>query len=353
MFEKEFSTAISLAYYPMPTENPVFIPYNILICKYCKTYQNKYLGDLSLIYQKNHIDSFGKVKREMHETFANFILKTEDITGILEVGASTDTLASYLLSSFPYSVCDPAFTGDLTRITVFPMMFEALDLNTVQGNTIVMSNVLEHFYDPVEVISKIQQCKTNKYIFINHPNFDFACKNDIPALLNIEHTFYIENEFLVKLFEGLGYVCKSQLNYETHTVCFKFERTHTPTSIIPVNVTSVIDVPKFFENKLRKVRVVNELLGQYKSVYMWPASSHTVELFTFGLNYTQLAGLLDNSPVKFFNYCYGYNVKCFPFKDTLMSASETTCIILGGSDCYLKELDVSFTKAKIVYLHEF
>jgi len=352
MFEKEFITAISLAYYSTPTENPVFIPYNIIICKHCKTYQNKYLGDLSLIYKKNHIDSFGKVKREMHETFANFILKTEDITGILEVGASTDTLASYLLSAFPYSVCDPAFTGDLTRITVFPKMFEELDLNTVQGNTIVMSNVLEHFYDPVEVISKIQQCKTNKYIFINHPNFDFACKNDIPALLNIEHTFYIENAFLVNLFERAGYSCRSQLNYETHTVCFKFERTHTPTSIIPVNVTSVIDVPKFFENKLRKVRAVNELLGQYESVYMWPASSHTVELFTFGLNYTQLAGLLDNSPVKFFNYCYGYNVKCFPFKDTLMSASETTCIILGGSDCYLKELDVSFTKAKIVYLHE-
>jgi hypothetical protein len=348
-------TAISLAYYPTPTENPIFIPYNIFICNCCKTYQNKYLGDLSLIYKKNHIDSFGKVKREMHETFSNFILKTNDITGILEVGASTDTLAGYLLSrsSYPYSVCDPAFTGDLTRITVFPKMFEDLDLNDVQGNTIVMSNVLEHFYDPVEVISKIQQCEKNKYIFINHPNFDFACKNDIPALLNIEHTFYIENGFLMKLFERAGYSCVSQQYYDTHTVCFKFERTHEPTSIIPVNLTSTIDVPKFFENKFRKVRAVNELLDRYESVYMWPASSHTVELFTFGLKYKKLAGLLDNSPAKIFTYSYGYNVKCYPFKDILLSASETTCIVLGGSDCYLKELDIYQMKAKIVYLHEF
>jgi hypothetical protein len=121
---------------------------------------------------------------------------------------------------------------------------------------------------------------------------------------------------------------------------------------MPSNIKSEVAVPRFFENKLRKVRAVNELIGKYEKVYMWPASSHTIVLCTFGLKYKQLAGLLDNSPAKISTYCYGYNVKCYAFRDVLASAPETTCIVLGGSDCYLKEIDVKGTRAKIVYLHE-
>lgn len=354
VFERDFMTAISLSFYDTPYKNPVFIPYNVTVCEVCKTYQNKYVGDLSLIYQKNHVDAYGTVKQEMHDTFTEFLVAQKDIDGILEVGPSTDALARSVLSGskIPYSVCDPDYRGDRAAVTVFDTFFEAIDLNNVQGNTIVMSNVFEHFYDPPSILDKIQKHSKNKYVFLNHPNFDFACKNDIPALLNVEHTFYIENSFVIDLFNKYGYSCTDHKDYSTHTVCFKFERTHQPTLTIPTNLTSTVDVPRFIANKFRKIAAVNELLDQYK-VYIWPASSHTFDMFTFGLNYKKLAGLLDNSPAKIGKYSYGYDLQISDFKLMIASADESTCIVLGGSDCYIKELGAVETRAKVVYLRDF
>jgi hypothetical protein len=76
-------------------------------------------------------------------------------------------------------------------------------------------------------------------------------------------------------------------------------------------------------------------------------------MFTFGLKYKKLAGLLDNSPVKIGKYCYGYDLQISDFKLALAAGDDSTCIVLGGSDCYLKELGTVETKAKVVYLRDF
>jgi hypothetical protein len=101
-----------------------------------------------------------------------------------------------------------------------------------------------------------------------------------------------------------------------------------------------------------KIHAINQILNSSPKVYMWPASSHTAILFTHGVEYKKMAGLLDNSPAKIGKFLYGYDLECFSFKETLASCDESTTIILGGSDCYLGELDVLHTRAKILYLHD-
>ena len=347
---------MSFSMYPAPYPAPIFVPYNVLECSECKTYQTKYLGDLRLIYATNHVDAFGTVKKNMHTRFTDFITKTKDITGILEIGPSTDVLANEILAAsedtIPYSVVDPDFRGDRNKIKVYDTFIEEVDLETVEGNTIVMSNLFEHLYHPIDVIEKIQRSPKNKYIYLNHPNFDHASTHDMNVILNIEHIFYIDNEFVTKMFKNYGYTCVDQEDYETHTVLFKFERTHTPSPLAIVNTRAERDIAGYFERLRVKVTAINQIVNKSANVYMWPASSHTAILFTYGVEYKKMAGLLDNSPAKIGKFLYGYNLECFGFKDTLASCDENTTIILGGSDCYLGELELLGTRAKIVYLHD-
>lgn len=356
IFETDTETAISFSMYKTPYPDPIFVPYNVLRCSECKTYQTKYLGDLSLIYATNHVDAFGTVKKNMHTRFTDFITKTKDITGILEVGPSTDVLATEILAAtgntIPYSVVDPDFRGDRTKIKVYDTFIEEVDLDTVNGNTVVMSNLFEHLYHPTDVIDKIQRCAKNKYIYLNHPNYDHASTHDMNVILNIEHIFYIDNEFVTKMFKNFGYTCVDQEDYETHTVLFKFERTHEPQHLPIVNTRAERDVTGYFERLREKVNGINHIVNSSANVYMWPASPHTAILFTYGVEYRKMAGLLDNSPAKIGKFLYGYDLECFDFKNTLATCDETTTIILGGSDCYLRELDLLQTRAKIVYLHD-
>lgn len=356
LFQSDQMTALSFAFYDTPRLNAHLIPFNVLECRTCGTYQTKYLGNLSMIYEKNHVDTFGTVKAGMHEGFSRFVSKNADIDGILEVGPSTDCLAMSILGKCDgrvvYSVTDPDFRGDRERIRVYDNFIEAIDLDGIYGNTIVMSNLFEHLYDPPGVIEKIQRHSKNKYIYLNHPNLEDACKNYVPIILNIEHTFYVDNAFLVELFRKFGYSCVEQEMYSTHSIFMKFERTHAPLEMVAVNATTMTDVPRYYVHKSRKVAAVNKLVDEFRTVYMWPASCHTVDLFACGLQFEKLAGLLDNSPLKINKYCYGYDVRCFDFKDVLRNATSDTVVILGGTDCYLKELDLSGTDARIVYLRD-
>ena len=356
MFEVDTQVPISLRVYDKPSTDVHFVPYNVMKCDTCFTYQTKYIGDLELIYSKNHVDSFGSVKNEMHVRFAEFVARSDRITGILEVGASTDALATELRQRMsaqtPYCVVDPDFRGDRKSIKVYDDFIENINFDDVEGNTIVMSNVFEHMYSPVDVLAALHCHPRNRYIFMNHPNLGHCCVNDIYQILNIEHTFYIENDFVIKMFNNAGYTCVERKDYETHSIFFKFERTDAPVHLQITNLSSDKDVSKYFERMHDKVTVINALLKDTsKKVYMWPASVHTTSMFATGLEYTKLAGLLDNSPSKIGKFFYGYNLECFSLNDRVRDGDENTVIILGGSDCYLKELSIGHTNAKIIYLH--
>jgi len=357
VFEVDTQTPISLRLYDQPSNDVHFIPYNVLRCGKCLTYQTKYIGNLDMIYGKNHVDSFGSVKNEMHCRFAEFVAMSEEITGILEIGASTDALAFEVIKRMsiktPYCIVDPDFRGDRETFKVYDEFIENIDIGDVDGNTILMSNVFEHMYNPVEVIANIQRHPKNKYIFINHPNFSHCCASNIYQILNVEHTFYIENDFIVKILNNIGYTCVERENYETHTVLFKFERTHDPLDLPIENVSSDSDISRYFERMNSRVAVINKLLQETSNkVFMWPASIHTTALFTGGLDYTKLSGLLDNSPTKIGKFFYGYNLECFSLKDIMNTCDKNTTIILGGSDCYLKELKLNTTNATIIYLKD-
>jgi fructose/tagatose bisphosphate aldolase len=331
-----------------------FIPYNIYICDTCNTVQNKYLCDLSLLYKVNHIDNFGQVKHNMHTFFANFIVSNKDITGTIEIGACHDYLSRLILSSSEIkniTIIDPSFGGDTRDLNIIDKYFEECDILTINANTIIMSSVFEHFYWPLDILKKLQASENIKYIYINHPNLDFAIENNVHINLTAEHTFYINNQCMTHIFSNFGFEQTNIKYFDSHTICYEFTRNNT--TLIPMKLKNDINnFNKYIEDIRSTVDKLNNIVcdNEGSKFYMWPASMHLVPLFINGFNYNKLSALLDNSPNKIGKYFYGYNLICKSFKDIIEISDENTFIFLGGADNYRMELNLSTFKGTIVYI---
>jgi hypothetical protein len=352
-FEENYKTPLSFSF-SNDNEEGKFMPFNVVSCGKCNTVQNKYFGNLSIIYEKNHIDTFGSVKKEMHDLFSDFVVKNKDVNGIIEVGPSTDTLAQCILEKkdLPYTVIEPDFNGDTTKIKVLPHFLDEVDLTNVSDNTVVMSNLFEHLYDPVGVIKKLYSANI-KYIYLNNPDLETNSKENTYIILNTEHIYYIENEFLYSLFEKYGYILKEKIPYKKHTIFMKFERQDKQNlDLTLINKTAIEDCRRYFNDMIRQISKINTILDSGKKVYMWPAATYNIVLFVNGLRYDLLAGLADNSPNKIGKKLYGYNIECFDFKKVLNSDDPNVTIILGGSSDYRNELVLQEKKVEVLFLNE-
>lgn len=336
-----------------------FMPYNVQICKQCNSFQNKYIGNLSIIYDQNHVDNYGTTKNKKHSLFCDFICENSNINGIIEVGSCNGILANSILekTSTQYYIIEPSYVGDNTNLTIIEDYIENVDITTIKSNTIVMSDVFEHFYNPTDVLSKIKNSENIKYVYLSHPDFDNSIKNYMLTNLNCEHTFLIEHNFLFLLFKKYGFKLNKRHNYENYSLFLEFERIPSqlmePVSLINLELYS--NSKNYFNNVIRAVENINIFINNNpeKKIYIWPTSVHSVTLFTYGLNYKKITGILDNSPNKIGKYLYGYNLLCTSFNDILNSSEKDICIIISGAGSYIKELNIEDNKSKICYLEDF
>jgi hypothetical protein len=352
-FQNDVTTSLSLNMFDDINKNSIFVPYNILSCKNCKTVQLKYIGDIETIYQKNHVDHYGLIKTNMHSKFSEFILSNPTTGGIIEVGACTDELAKNILSeiSTKYTVIDANFQNiHGSNIIIKNTFFESCDISSLDDNTLIMSHVFEHFYNPIEILKKIQDNENIKYLYVNHPNLEYYCKQNVHNILNIEHSFYIENDFLIKLFKRYGFESKRIVSYETHSIFIEFHRCESMDNHIKlINNESIIDSHSYFSNIAKSVSMLETILSndEYK-YYIWPASAHSIALFTGGLTYSKFSGILDNSPNKIGKILYGFNLKCYSFRETLNIKSDKICIILSNAGAYCDEIINSYKNIKFI-----
>lgn len=356
LFSKDYKIPVSSTIIKTISES-FFIPYNIFKCNNCYTMQNKYLSNLNLLYSSNHIDNYGTHKIEKHASFSKFITQNEYIDGIVEIGGCQGVLASEILKQkdTTYTIIEPCFTGINTNsnLSIINNFIENVDLATVKANTIVMSDVFEHFYKPTDIIKQIYNSQI-KYIYMNHPDFDHSIQEPyIYCNLNNEHTFFIKHSFLFSVFNNHGFKLIKQTSFKNISKFFEFERIENTIEKPLSHAVELHDeIMQFFNHKLRNVDKINNaiLKNTEKKYYIWPAALFSTILFTFGLDHKKIVGVLDNSPNKIGKYIYGYNLPIFSFTDLLNTADENTCIIICPASVYIDELNLKDTKAELIYL---
>lgn len=308
--------------------NFVKIPYNIYICDSCNTPQLKYLGDPKEVYRINHADSTGKVMRDLHEEVLKLIEKYKNnVYGVIEIGGAKGILADKLLSklNIPYTIIDPAYFGSDDKKTIVRNFYENVDDATIDGNTVIMSHVFEHFYRPLEILEKISVNEKIQNLFLVFPNLEAYLTKDILHVLNVEHTFYADNHFLECLFMRHGFAVKDKIFYDDHSVIFHFQRAKPRT----VALNNKHNLMPFFDRINRIVTTFNEVIdGHPEGVYLFPASIHSIFLTIMGLKYQGLTAMLDNSELKIGKKMYGLEVPICDFKPVLKD--KNSLVLLSG-----------------------
>ena len=332
----------------------VKIPFNILICSKCKTVQNKYLGDLNEIYKINHADSTGKTMINLHIKNTNLIVKYKDkINNIIEIGSAKGVLADFILEKIKleYYVIEPYFFGNKENKIIISDYYENVDDQKINADTIIISHVFEHLYEPNKDLEKIYLNKNIKNFFLVWPDLEYYINNNVLHVLNTEHIYYIDNDFLIKLLEIYGFNLIEKEYYNGHSVLFYFNRNKVieKNQINFCNKNYSLDL--YYNNIFKNINKCNNELSvnkKYKK-YIWPASIHSLYLFTFGLDMKKLDGLLDNSINKIGKKMYGTNLEIQSFNKIIENNNEDTFIILNGG-VFNIEVEDKIKNSNIKYL---
>lgn len=341
-------------------EEFVKIPFNICVCDKCKTAQLKYLGDVKEIYKVNHADSTGKVMQAMHDNVLNFISeKANTVNGIVEIGSSKGVLADKILDKIKteYTIIEPSYFGSRDNKIIIEDFYENVDDSKINANTIIISHVLEHFYEPIQILKKIFSNKNIENFFLVFPDFEYYINNKILHCLNIEHTFYVDTRFLESIFNYYGFDTIKKSDYEGHSVVFYFKRNKNASIELLSNeypnisqINSNYNLDKFYGNIFNTISEINKILtsNKDKNIYLFPASNHSIYLAIFGLHFSNLKGLVDNSKLKIGKVMYGLKTEIYSFEEVVNSADDSTFLILNGG-VFNKEIETKLLEKNIKY----
>jgi len=356
-FTKDLSIPISCYCNESKDSDNIFIPYNVYTCLLCKTTQTKYLGNLDIIYKFNHADSTGDIMKNLHKYACKILEKYMDnVTNITEIGSAKGILSSLILQEYKnilkYYIIEPQFIGDpIEKQIIIQKFFENVDVEEYSdSNTIIISHVMEHFYNPIDILKKIQENTNIEYFLLIWPDLEHYKDNNIYHVLNTEHTFYVDNNFIKLLFNNYSFEMLEQIKYENHSVIYFFKRNNNLKSQELININYSIDT--YFNRILSRKQEIIDFIkynkNNNKQIYIWPASVHT----QFLLMITEIKDIdfvLDNSPNKIGKYLYGYNLECKSFEDN--NNNDGNAIILNGG-CFNKEVinKINLNKEQILII---
>ena len=319
-------------------KNYYTMPYNIQLCNKCKTVQTKYIGDVSIIYENNPASAYGSIRNKLNVEFAEVIYNNKNIKSIVEVGAGNGELSEILLEqmNYSYTIIDPSYCGPTNNRTIFPLYFENLDLNTIECDTIVMSHVFEHFYNPIDILNKLRNMQSLKFVHLALPDLDSFIEDGTYHVLNPEHTFYVTNKFIIDIFNYYGFKLNTIKTHHRHSIFIEFEKLTSSVSIpFPINNNTEEKVMIFFNRLLENIKIVNSNMSDLPT-YIWPCSMHTMFCLSFGLNKKYITAALDNSPSKIDKYLYNYEIPTKNFSSIVNTNDKKIVIVTGG--CYTIEI---------------
>lgn len=292
----------------------------------------------------------------MHDRFAELIINNiPNLINLVEIGAGNGILSLSLFNiknDINYTIIDPSYFGIKENRNIINDYIENVDLNSINANIIVMSHVFEHFYEPLEIIKKIEKANNIDYVCLCFPDLETYIKNNTYNVLTPEHTYYIENNFLKQIFLKYGFETIIEEKFKEHSIFLIFKRNSVYNNdIIIKNENSFNDIKNYYDCIFKKIKKFNNLLSLTNNnidTYIFPCSIHTLYLFAFGLNTKYFKSILDNSKNKINKYLYGYDVICNSFNEIIKKDRKSIIILNGG--CFNKEIELNLS-SNIIFLY--
>ena len=327
------------------------IPYNILICNNCYCLQNKYLGNIELVYNDNHNNVvISDTWKNHYIQFYNFIINLNIITKdslLLEIGAGNNYIVNQFIKNkfLNYTILEPVITEKTEGITYISGWLEDYKSKKI-NDLVILSHVFEHLYSPMDLF-KVK----SKYIAISIPNIPKYLENNIINFLNIEHTFYYEESHIETFFNNNNYKLLKKNNYLDHSIFYLFEYDNSLKIKSYNNIDNVKIIYKF-NSYFSKINNIINNINKYinnnidKKFALFPCNMYIQYLICLGLDISKIKYFYDNNKNKLNKYLYGTDIIC---KDLNFYINNNEYEIILFGFLYNKEIINILNNNKIKY----
>ena len=220
---------------------------------------------------------------------------------------------------------------------------ELYDYKSKNISTIIMSHVFEHLYEPIRFLQRISVSNVNE-VFIAIPDMNnlYKCK-DLNTLF-IQHTFYIDTNYLIYLFNKINFVLKKTFNFRKCAIFYHFCREDTLLSDINIksNLNLIPYLREFYTSEQEKI---NNLVfkhpfyicpsGYYgQIVYNWlNETSKTMALGFLDSDINKINKRLSGTPLTIFEKKYvkdKHNIKVLIIADKYKVEIENELKLLNN-----------------------
>jgi hypothetical protein len=325
------------------------IPYNVLSCNNCGCYQNKYLGNIDLVYNDNHNNVIiSDIWIKHYDDFYKFIIDSKKILNnfnILEIGAGNNYIVNLFCKNNynNYTILEPVITNKIEGVNYISGWLEEYTVDK-QFDITILSHVFEHLYYPKDLF-KIK----SRYIALSIPNIPKYLDNFILNFLNIEHTYYFEEDHIITLFNNNKYKLINKLYFQNHSIFLLFENDTELKTILYSKINTTIDkkIDLYFNNIFKLIDNINNYTkSNNKKFAIFPSNMYIQYLICLGLNTDKIEYFYDNNNNKLDKYLYGTNIICKNL-NFYIENNEYEIILLGF--LYNQEIREILEKNNIKY----
>ena len=276
----------------------------------CGAIQLTKLVPLEILYQEQHVDGTGPTWNKYYEDFSKFI-EYQKPKNVLEIGGGSGQLAKNVTKNNPkitWTVIEPnPIIKETNQIKVISGFFGSSLKVENKIDTIVLSQVLEHIYNPREFILDMANfLSMNGKVIIAYPQLTSWLSKKYTNALNFEHTILID-DFIEYLFIEQGFVINEKNKYKDHSNFIVAEKKQKKINISIPNKyyeykSLYLNFISYNEKLVEKLNL--KIKNTRKPVFLFGAHIFATYLFSFGLD-KSLAGILDNSKLKQNRRFYG------------------------------------------------
>ena len=312
-------------------ENELF-DLQFVACTHCGCVQLQKLYDPSVIYSQPLQCYNGPTLKTHYELFSTFILDhISDTNHILEIGGSYGRLAKIIsetkeigqdrIESYRIMEVVSEQYPPIPNIEYISGNCETFDYRSFPIDTMIMSHVFEHLYEPRTFLKKIRDANI-QHIFLSNPDMENLAKTGDINNLNILHTYYIDTRYLTYLFNEYGYVLKNTSNYENNSVFYHFMLDSRPDvrSIVPYKNP---ELPDYTLNFYRNLQSSIHNIQISTPFFICPSGFYGKFVYNYLHENTRrfVLGFLDSDPMKIGKRLSGTPCQIYP-KNTIQSHDD-------------------------------
>jgi SAM-dependent methyltransferase len=327
-------------------DKPVVDDFEVLqfcFCRKCETIQLGYLAEPYRVYMVNlNYTTVGETWKTHMEAFSEFI-KKHNPKNVLEIGSPTGELFSKVNNEslehwtiYEQTPSPNAIISD--KLTIKHSYFDTSTLIKEKVDTVVFSHVLEHLYQPREILEKLYDIlPENGQIILSFPNMEYIADHDLmpPYNMHFEHTYYLTQSGLEAMIANTGFRIVNLIHHKNHAIFVAAQKANKLNLPAPFNRSAISRLYTFFDNIQKDMREVNQKIKGKKEVYLYAAHSASQYLLQSGLQMFNIQAFLDNSKLKQGKFLYGYT---FPIYNPECIKDNINPIVICRMGIYNQEI---------------